>query len=327
MKIVRYCIIIISLLTCFQGKAQDPQFTQFYSNPIYQAPSFAGAIVGSRVVTNYRDQWPKMPGKFYTATFAADYNLSSLNSGIGIFAMSDVLGSASYTNRSFGIVYSYNVKIDRKIFFRPGVGFYYSQRSLDESKLRFASEMYPNTTAGSPILPGDIGSSGSVDATVSGVLFVHNFWAGLAVDHLAQPNITLTDRTNRLEMKYTLFGGIKVYKSERLIGTQKQSLTFAANYKHQGPADQLDIGTYWNFDPITLGVWYRDLPLVKDYSRRDALAFLAGYKYQQLSVAYSYDFTISRLITSTGGAHEISLIFLFEIKQKKKFRPIPCPHF
>ncbi len=97
-------------------------------------------------------------------------------------------------------------------------------------------------------------------------------------------------------------------------------------FRHQGNADQLDLGLYWSYDPITMGVWYRDIPIVTD--SRDALVFLVGYKYKQLSAAYSYDFTVSKLSTiSTGGTHEISLIFLFDIKQKKKFRPIPCPHF
>ena len=46
-----------------------------------------------------------------------------------------------------------------------------------------------------------------------------------------------------------------------------------------------------------------------------------------LRAGYSYDFTISRLVTNTGGAHEVSLIYKFDIEQKKKFKPIPCPEF
>lgn len=327
MNKLKYILILFLVSFIFKSKAQDPHFSQFYSNPVYQSPSFAGAIKGYRASLNYRNQWTKMPGLFYTTTFALDYNLSALNSGLGIFAMRDQLGSSRYANNSVGMVYSYNVKINRKVYFRPGVGFYYSQRSIDESALRFISEMYNNGAGVSPILPGDFQKSGVADASVSALFLVDNLWIGLSADHLAQPNITLTDETNRLDMKFTLFGGYKLVKKERLVGTRRQYLTIAANYKHQGVADQLDMGVYWNYSDLTLGVWYRDLPFIKDYSRRDALVFLVGYKYKQLSFAYSYDFTISRLITSTGGAHEISLIFLFDIKQKKKFRPIPCPHF
>jgi len=50
-----------------------------------------------------------------------------------------------------------------------------------------------------------------------------------------------------------------------------------------------------------------------------------------LHIGYSYDFTISNLIGSTGGAHEISIVYEFNnlsIGQlKKRIRAIPCPEF
>ncbi len=323
-----YICLFLFTAIIFEVKAQDPHFTQFYSNPVYQSPSFAGAIKGYRASLSYRNQWPKLvSGKFYTTKFAVDYNLSALNSGLGVFFMRDQIGSMQYSTNSVGIVYSYNVKIDRKIYLRPGLGFYYSQRSLDTDKLRFVSEMYTDGGGVSPIIPTDFNKAGAADASISALLLVHNFWVGLSVDHLAKPNITLTDKTSRLDMKYSLYGGYKFAKRERLVGTKRQYLTAAANYKHQGAADQLDLGLYWTYNTLTLGVWYRDLPFIKKHPRRDAIAFLAGYKYKKISFAYSYDFTISRLITSTGGAHELSIIYLFDIKQKKKFRPIPCPEF
>ena len=55
---------------------------------------------------------------------------------------------------------------------------------------------------------------------------------------------------------------------------------------------------------------------------------LVGYKIEQFSVGYSYDFTINKLLTSTGGAHEIALIYEFTNKRKKRKRHmIPCPEF
>jgi type IX secretion system PorP/SprF family membrane protein len=205
------------------------------------------------------------------------------------------------------------------------VALYYTQRSLDYDKLIFASEL--ETGGQAPILGSEFGNVQAFDGTISGLLIAHNAWIGIAADHLTQPNISFTDRINRLPTKYTLFGGYRFYKVERLISTQRQSVTISGTYRHQGESDQLDLGLYWSYNPILLGVWYRDLPFIKDFSRRDAIALLVGYKYEGLSVGYSYDFTVSRLITNTGGAHEISLVYKFDIEQKKKFKPIPCPSF
>lgn len=302
---------------------QDPQFTQFYSNPLYQAPSFAGAIEGYRVSLNYRDQWPKMPGKLITTTFAIDYNLSPLNSGLGLIVLYDQVGSANLTNINVGFIYSYNVKINRTTYFRPGVTLNYTQRGLDYDKLIFSSQIDGAGTT--PIMDSEFGKVQAFDGTFSGLLIARNMWVGLSADHLAMPNISFTGRINRLPIKYTLFGGYRFHKVERVLSTKRQSITVSGTFRHQGYSDQLDLGLYWKYDQIMLGVWYRDLPFIKDFSRRDAIALLVGYKYEGLSVGYSYDFTVSRLVTNTGGAHEVSLIYKFDVQQKKKFKPIPCP--
>jgi len=324
MKKILYILFFISG-SFLKSYGQDPQFTQFYSNPLYQSPSFAGAIIGYRASLNYRDQWPKMPGRLTTATFAIDYNLSAFNSGIGLFVMDDKAGTSNYSNLNLGLLYSYNVQINRKIFFRPGAGFYYTQRSMDYYKMIFSSEL--ESGGSKPILPSEFGKVGAADASVSALLLVHNFWVGAVTDHLARPNVSVTDYEFRLPIKYSVFAGYRFYKMERIIGIKRQSVTIVGNYRHQGLADQFDFGLYWSYSPIVLGMWYRDLPLIKQYHRRDAIALLAGFQYKDLNIGYSYDFTVSRLITSTGGAHEVSVIYKFEIEQRKKFKPIPCPEF
>ena len=57
-----------------------------------------------------------------------------------------------------------------------------------------------------------------------------------------------------------------------------------------------------------------------------------GLIFNYFEFGYSYDFTISELSTSSGGAHEISLIYEFGLaprpKQvKRKYKMIPCPTF
>ncbi|MBD3636284.1 MAG: type IX secretion system membrane protein PorP/SprF, partial [Crocinitomicaceae bacterium] len=51
-KIVTLCVVLIS----FQGLSQDPEFTQFYANPIYLNPAMAGTHGCPRVCINHRNQ-------------------------------------------------------------------------------------------------------------------------------------------------------------------------------------------------------------------------------------------------------------------------------
>jgi hypothetical protein len=60
-----------------------------------------------------------------------------------------------------------------------------------------------------------------------------------------------------------------------------------------------------------------------------AITMLLGLKLKSISVGYSYDFTTSSLITRTGGAHEVSLIYTMDKKKRNKTRrkALPCPSF
>jgi type IX secretion system PorP/SprF family membrane protein len=107
-------------------------------------------------------------------------------------------------------------------------------------------------------------------------------------------------------------------------------------FKHQGSFDQLDLGTYVKLNPLVVGVWYRGLP-IKPYElglgNNESLVGLLGVEWENLSIGYSYDYTISALGARTGGAHELSLRVLIDQPsrgrgQKKFFRHhFPCPKF
>jgi type IX secretion system PorP/SprF family membrane protein len=69
--------------------AQDPQFTQFYANPLYLNPAFAGAKRCPRVNMNYRNQWPAISGTFVTYNASFDMHIDALHGGIGGYFMAD----------------------------------------------------------------------------------------------------------------------------------------------------------------------------------------------------------------------------------------------
>ena len=96
--IFSFCLVfIIKIALC-----QDAEFTQFYSNPIYLNPAFAGTNNCPRLSTIHRSQWTGLPQIFNTTSFYYDQNFRKIHGGIGFMLLSDKLnkiGRASCRER------------------------------------------------------------------------------------------------------------------------------------------------------------------------------------------------------------------------------------
>jgi len=319
-------LVLINLILCvvLVLKAQDPHFSQTYTNLLYLSPSFTGATNEYRVTANYRNQWPHISSLMATTAASFDYNMSKFNSGIGLLVTHDVIGTSRYSNSMVGVSYSYNIKINRKLYFRPGLMVKYGQTNIDLSKLYYSSNLEFGPGFDVPVIT-DGDKVHSFDGAVSSLLLHQQFWLGVTLDHIFTPNLSFSSKVDKLPLKTTVFGGYKFQKAQRLISATKQQFSIAGNYRHQGVSDQFDLGLYTSYDLFIAGVWYRNLPFIKEYKRQDAIVFVVGVQYEGIQVGYSYDFSISKLITSTGGAHELSLVYVFDVNPRKKYRTIPCP--
>lgn len=323
--------IIITIFATFiyiTASGQDPHFTQFYSNPLYLAPSFAGATLEDRIATTYRNQWASLPGSFVTYSFSYDHYFDNFNSGIGILLLRDVAGTGDLALTNAGIQYSYDIKINNYWHVRPGVHLNYTQMGIDYIKLTWNDQLSSSGTGGSTIeQPGEDVKS-DIDFSASALAYSDRLWFGFAVDHLLTPNYGLWNNDANWPMKFTVFGGGQIMKKGHLFNPIDESLSVAFLYRHQYVYDQLDLGLYWFKSPLMLGFWYRGVPLIGADKRGDAVSFLVGYKANDIRVGYSYDFTISKLVSSTGGAHEVSIVYEFRTtRNRKKRRMIPCPEF
>jgi type IX secretion system PorP/SprF family membrane protein len=314
---------------CVTVAAQDPQFTQFYANPLYLAPSFAGAIEEDRVAAVYRNQWPGLPGSFVTYSFSYDHFFDNFNSGVGVLLMRDVAGTGDYSLTNAGIQYSYDIKINNFWHVRPGMHLNYTQASIDYYKLTWNDQLTSSGTGGTTIEQfGFEDFKADIDFSTSVLVYSDRYWGGFGVDHLLRPNYGLWNNEARLPVTYKVFGGAQVIRRGRLYNPIDESLSVAFLYRHQDINNQLDLGVYWLKAPLMLGIWYRGIPIFSMDPRGDAVAFLVGYKMDDIRVGYSYDFTISNLVSSTGGAHEVSVVYEFRTtRNKKKMRMVPCPEF
>jgi len=332
-----YITILFLIIFVRVSFAQDAHFTQFYAAPIYLSPSFAGSTAGDRIVVNFRDQWPSIPGAFVTYSISADHYFPRMNSGMGISIFRDQAGSGHLATTNFAYQYTYNISLFRKWNIRPGVQFYYTQRSIDFSALVFNDQLTQSGQTSSTIEIPSQNKVGYFDFALSALAYSSTQWYGFTIDHLATPNQSLKNTISKVPIRFIFFGGYKIMLQGKLGSYAEESINIAYNYRAQGKFDQIDIGAYWTKYQFVVGLWYRGIPGFKKYApghqNHDMIAVLGGYEFKSLGLklAYSYDFTLSKLVGKTAGSHEISIILLFnqnrKIRRRHRTVIVPCPKF
>lgn len=312
--------------------AQDAQFTQFYAAPMYLNPAFTGVTYEHRFVANYRNQWPGISKAYQTYMASYDYNLSDLNSGLGITVMQDRAGTAGLTHSQFGVNYAYHFKVSKFSEIRLGANLNYNMKRMDFTKLKFNDQI----SSGSSISldAKNYEALNFMDFAAGALLNSTEYWLGFSAKHLTQPNSSLIGDRVPLPLSLSLHGGYRYIIEQKTKNEIKRYLSPTFNYRHEQKYDQLDIGLYYYHLPLNVGIWYRGLPLKKyapTYSSRESIALLIGFDITEynLRVGYSYDLTISKLgIANSLGAHEISMIYEVAKKKKRNKRIlVSCPKF
>lgn len=301
------------------GFSQDPEFTQFYANPLYLNPAFAGTHNCPRVNLNYRNQWPSLSGSFVTQSFSYDQNVRSLSGGVGLLITNDIAAKTLSTLNASAI-YSYQLKVSRQFSVRVGFQATFFQKKLDWSKLTFGDQI--DSRRGFVYTTNDVprgGSKTGVDFSAGIMGFSKNFYFGFAAHHVTEPDESLVQGESPLPLKLTGHAGAIISLSESKYSTNDAKISPNILFRQQGSFQQLNLGLYITRGPLWGGVWYRN---------GDAFIALVGLQSDMFKIGYSYDVTTSRLTLASGGSHEISLGLNFTCKPpRKKYRTISCPSF
>ncbi len=295
--------------------AQDPQFTQFYANPLYLNPAFAGTARCARVCFNYRNQWPNLSGTYVTYSASYDQHFDALAGGIGVLVMTDDQARGTLKTTSASFMYSYHLPVNRTFSIKAGLQATYFQKQLDKTKLNFGDMIDPrrgfvwNTMEAVPNQ-----NKSNLDFSAGLLGYSKHYFIGGSVAHLTQPDEGLLG-VAKLPMKFTGHAGAIINLEKGGGSYISPNILFQAQQKFQ----QLNLGLYYVNDVFVAGLWYRN---------SDAVIALIGVQNKNFKFGYSYDVTVSKLASNTAGSHEISLQIQFECKPKrKKYRTISCPSF
>jgi len=345
----RIALIFCVLMLAIDGAvtAQDPQFSQFYAAPLYLNPALAGSTGQARAGINYRNQWPAIDANFTTMSAYFDYFIEDKNSAVGLIITRDREGLAGLRSLSVGLQYAYELQINENLGFRPGVQVAIFNRDINFEKLTFGDQFNPATGQFLDQPTAETFrtnfSKTFFDVSFGGVLFTRTAWLGVSAWHLTQPNQSIIDESSPLPIKYSFHGGFKFYLKPGATGSgintrkAERSLAPAIQYRHQGKFDQMDVGLYFTAEPLVVGVWYRGVPFknLEDFVNNESIVLLLGFTKlgakDAINIGYSFDYTISKLGSGSGGAHEFSLVYTWPMRNPRKPPKdklvIPCPDF
>ncbi|MFN7880592.1 MAG: PorP/SprF family type IX secretion system membrane protein [Sphingobacteriia bacterium] len=332
---------MLALVYVLPASAQDPQFSQYYANKLWLSPAFAGSGIGPRFITSFRSQWSGIPGAFrtFSASFDAPIYFGNVQNGIGFSVLADQAGDGALTTLQPLFNYAFLVELSNHSGLRFGLSAGLNITSIDFFALRFPDQLQAGSGGVSQEFTGggglsNISNNNRVREEVgAGVIYYNRYlFAGATIKHITQPEQRLLDgaRVNsvgtervdtQLPRMISGFAGGNIPLDPQLKGTIM--LTPTVLYRVQGPFSQVDVGTYFKFDYLSIGAYYRALG-------NDAIIGIVGIDYNNLRIGYSYDYTTSQITNRvSGGSHEISLSYELEQKRKRR-KPKPkltCPNF
>jgi type IX secretion system PorP/SprF family membrane protein len=347
-----FLVLLLCVFILHEIFAQDPQFTQIYSAPIFLNPAFAGnleydcrKLPQSRIKTNFnfRKQWGGDFGTFYGSV---DYREKTGKLGIGATFIHDEFGLAPVFASQANISVSYKIPIDIQWQVHTGIQAGYHFRDVNLSRFTLPEQITStginqreNPTEGPSFLQNaDISF---FDFGAGALLFNERMYLGLSASHLNRPNQSfLLNEPDPLEYKFSVHGGYKLLlnktKGFKKSRKPEKSITPTAHFRYQKPFMQMELGTFVNLEPAIFGIWYRGMPYLKkspDGSvNQEALCLMAGLKlptdFGLLRLGLSSDFQINFDLPSRGPTIELSVGYQFIDERCRKrivYKRIPNP--
>jgi type IX secretion system PorP/SprF family membrane protein len=325
---------MLDILACSRLSGQDVAFSQFYASPVYLNPAMAGSSGCSRIVANYRNQWPQMNQGYKTYGISYDRQIEKISGGIGITVLSDNAGGGLVNTTSAGLMYAYRANLSRTISLSAAMQASIMQKKISWDKLAFGDmidQRYGIIYQTKEKRPAE--TRNFLDFCAGVFAYSRSMYGGFSINHLTRPDEAfIAEGTSRLPLKVTVHAGgiIELDKKPATFNGEEDATTLSPNIliQKQGQFNQFNIGSYFQKSVFVCGLWYRGN--IKNHKvSSDSFILLAGIQKGIFKFGYSYDMTISKLSNETGGAHEISAGIQIPdpAARKKRFKAVHCPVF
>lgn len=317
---------IISILVFFFAlniHAQDANFSQFYNNPIYYNCAMTGINNGMSFRLNARNLWGPIPGRFNTFSTSLEAQ-TVYKMGLGINAFSDVGGEALLRTSAAYLNYSYRPIDTKNFILQAGVAGGFVQKSVDWSKLTFSDQLDEtlgsvnpsafnrpnfNTSSYADFQAGLVMRFNGATKKHRGAFKRFSMTMGGSIHHMSQPKDVFLGDNITLPIKY-----VGHFSSNILLNDIILQPGFVV--EKQNEFRTFSFGVNIVNKPFTIGLWTRNRTAALSGKQFDSFIATFGINLPDKGtmawrIMYSFDFTVSRLKTSSYGSHELTLIMDF----------------
>ncbi|MEQ8908415.1 MAG: type IX secretion system membrane protein PorP/SprF [Vicingaceae bacterium] len=286
-------LLILLLLSISTLKAQqDPQFNQYFFNPLAINPAYAGSRGMLSAVAVHRSQWVGFDGAPSSQAFSIHTPSKDKKMGLGLQFLNDRIGPKNTT--AISGVYAYKVRIARG---RLGLGIraslYNYRFDWDEIEYRDNSN-YGNIARGteSYMTPSfDFGAYYSDKQNYIGIEFTHLNEGKLGIEG---DNVNIVSTARQVAQAVITAG--RAFRINRELIFKPSILIKTANNR---PAFMDLNASFLLKEKLWLGMSYR-----RGYG---GVAIIEYNFNKSLRIGYSYDISFTELSRRSGGSHEIML--------------------
>ena len=290
-------IIILNIFIKTYGQ-QDVQFSEYMYNPIAINPAYAGTKEGFIMTGMVRMQWVGINDAPKSQAFSLHSPIFK-NMGLGFTATNDKAGPLQQTLFYWDYSYQIDVGFDSRLSFGLNAGFHLLNLDLTGRNPYHQNdpEVY---NINNRFLP---------NAGVGIYFYTYNYYIGLSAPRLLDQNFSATSTGQALLVRHYFFMAGYVFDLDEVVKV-KPSLVF--KYTPNAPL---------SFD-FSMNLYHERWGIGFSYRHEDAvIGMFQLFLSQQLSVGYSYDYTLSDLRHDSSGSHELMLRYDFS-KRTDRCRPV-----
>lgn len=310
--------LAIVVLTASMSAQQDPQFTQWFMDPVATNIAAAGQTELTNVNGFYRNQWVNLERAPITSLFNIDGKLNFMPGAFGIQFYQDELGHESNTMAKLGYVYQFDPFAGgTQVSFGASVS-YFTKKLGNEW---ISIDPYQDDIA----IPNNQTTSSSADLDLG--LFIakpKKYYAGISMTHLLQNE--LDDMSITPTRHYYAMTGFNIPLSGDLLVLRNNIL---AKTDFNATAVDFNINVLLD-DMLWAGVSWRPgdaVAPVAGFQHRVIKKEPTSYSEQFFRVGYSYDLTTSELQTYSDGSHEVFLSYGFKFDSTPVLNRYSNPRF